>query len=862
MNIINKLTIRHLKENKRRTLVTIIGVIISVAMITAVATLGVSFLNLIIRDQIASNGEWHVKYHDVNNEQIQAIENDSQTKKLILSNDLGYATLEGSDNDSKPYLFFKEYNTAGFQQFPIELAEGRLPFAENEIVISEAIADNAKVKYNIGDQLNVDVGKRMFAGEAEPLDQSYSLQTDENGVIEKLQIESTETLTIVGTIKRPTWEPTWSPGYTVIKYMDENSLNPTDKADAVVVLKKINGSLFKHSETLADEHGIQFVSYNNELLRLYGVTKNDSLRVTLFSLAGIIMTVIIIGSIALIYNAFAISVSERSRHLGMLSSVGATKKQKRNSVFFEGAVIGAISLPIGILSGLVGIGVTFWFINSYLEGALGVNEELKLIVTPASLLVACVVSIVTIFISTFLPAKRASKVSAIDAIRQTQDVKLSRKTVKTSKFVRSIFGMEAEIGLKNLKRNKRRYQATVFSLVISIVLFLSVSFFTDSLKKSLALSQENMSFDILVYGSQFDKEDLQPLTKLDFVTESSIVQTVNLNTWVDEEQLPSELQKQVIENPDMLQDGQYRYYIALHGLDNDSFKKYAEKVGADTTKFEKVDQPTAIIIDTISYKDFESGKFVETKSIETKVGNSLDLYNMDFEDEEQISLGNIKIGALTDQFPMGVYTTGIGGLDIVVSEDVLKDVISGNERAKKEIETYLFMNSSDPLKTQDKLDKMKQSSMYVYNVYQSKQGQEQLMLLMSIFAYGFITLISLISIANIFNTISTSISLRKREFAMLRSVGMTPKGFNKMINYESIFYGIKALTFGLPISLVVMFLIYWSLGNSFDYGFTLPWMSILFVVIIIFIIVGAAMLYSIQKIKKENIIDGLKQESI
>ena len=95
------------------------------------------------------------------------------------------------------------------------------------------------------------------------------------------------------------------------------------------------------------------------LLRYYGVTANDQLRMTLFSLAGIIMSVIIIGSVALIYNAFAISVSERARHLGMLSSVGATKKQKRNSVFFEGAVIGAISIPIGILAGIAGIGITF-----------------------------------------------------------------------------------------------------------------------------------------------------------------------------------------------------------------------------------------------------------------------------------------------------------------------------------------------------------------------------------------------------------------------------------------------------------------------------------------------------------------------
>ncbi|RFB18547.1 ABC transporter permease [Bacillus sp. HNG] len=862
MNIINKLTIRHLRENKRRTLVTIIGVIISVAMITAVATLGVSFLNLLIRDHIATNGEWHVKYNDVNAEQIQAIENDEQTKKLILSNDLGYAKLEGSENKGKPYLYFKEYNSAGLQQFPIEIAEGRLPFTENEIVISEEIAKNAKVAYNIGDTLTVEIGQRMLAGEEKPLGQNYSLQSDENGTLENLKIDTNGTFTIVGTIKRPTWEPAWSPGYTVIKYVEENALNSTRTVDALVVLEKVNGTLYKHSENIAKKNGIDSVSYNKELLRFYGVTDNDSLRATLFSLAGIIMTVIIIGSVALIYNAFAISVSERSRHLGMLSSVGATRKQKRNSVFFEGTVIGAISIPIGILSGLAGIGVTFSFINSYLEGALNIDEKLKLIVTPASLLVACVISIVTIFISTYIPAKRASKVSAIDAIRQTQDIKLSRKTVKTTKMVRKLFGMEAEIGLKNLKRNKKRYQATVFSLVISIVLFLTVSFFTENLKKSLELSQENINFDIQVINDQMDKDDLMQFTKLDYVTETTIVQTAGLMAWIEEDQLPHELKKQVENDPSMLKDGKYFYYVRLHGLDKKSFKKYAVKVGTDSSQFANTETPTAIIVDHISYQDYESGKFVETKSIETKVGNTIDLVRLNYENDEQQFVNTIEIGALTTQLPMGISSSGPGGLDIIVSEDVLTKIVSDNETVKNEIQAELYMNSSDPMATQEELDKMTDSGTHVYNVYQRRQEQEQMVVMISIFTYGFIALISLISVANIFNTISTSISLRKREFAMLRSVGMTPKGFNKMINYESIFYGVMALLYGLPISLAVMYLIYWSLRNTFEYGFNLPWVSILFVVITIFVIVGAAMLYSIQKIKKENIIDGLKQESI
>ncbi len=521
MNIVNKLTVRHLKENKRRTLVTIIGVIISVAMVTAVATLGVSFMDLLQRQSIATDGEWHVQYENVNTDQIEAIEKDEATSTLVLANNVGYAELDEPQNESKPYLFIKEYNEQGFNNFPIEISEGRLPKDDHEIVLSEEILANSGMNLEIGDQVTVDVGERQMEGIAHPFSQNDPLQTDVEGASESLENTEPRTYTVVGTITRPTWEPAWAPGYTAISYVDQSLMNSTDKVDAVVVLNKVKRSLYKHAETLVSENNIENVSFNDDLLRYYGVTDNDNLLKTMLLLAGIIMSVIIIGSVALIYNAFAISVSERSRHLGMLSSVGATKRQKQTSVFFEGAIIGVISIPIGILAGLGGIAATFLFINSFIEGALGGTEKLRVVATPMSILIACGISVITIFISSYMPARKASKVSAIDAIRQTQDIKLTGKTVKTSKFIRKLFGIEAEIGLKNLKRNKRRYQVTVFSLVISIILFLSVSYFTSNLEKSLELSQQNINFDIQVSGQRVGKEDLEPFTKLKNVTKST-----------------------------------------------------------------------------------------------------------------------------------------------------------------------------------------------------------------------------------------------------------------------------------------------------------------------------------------------------
>ena len=397
------------------------------------------------------------------------------------------------------------------------------------------------------------------------------------------------------------------------------------------------------------------------------------------------------------------------------------------------------------------MGSLFLYINTFLEDALGVSEKLELVVTPASIIAACVISMVTIFISTFVPAQRASKISAIDAIRQTHDIKLSGKTVKTSKLVRKIFGIEAEIGLKNAKRNKKRYLATLFSLVISIVLFLTVTYFTDNIKKSLELSQSDYQFDIQVYGYQLEKEDLESYTKLDHVPKFTITEEANvhLQTLVSMDELSPQLKKHIQENDSALVDGKYPYYVVLQSLDEESFHAYAEQIGVDAEDFVNQDTPLAIVIDQISYEDAASGKMIETKSIESEVGNTMDLSTVPIEDIESDQPGQefsqtVQIGALTDKVPMGVHTAVLGGVNVIIPQSTMDELAI-------EVTPYVYLNSSDPMGTQAAIEERNDMNVQVFNVYQQRQQEEQSLLLMSIFIYGFITLISLISIANIFS---------------------------------------------------------------------------------------------------------------
>src|SRR5690625_2301461 len=868
MNIINKVTLRHLKKNKRRTLVTIIGVIISVAMLTAVATLGVSFMSLLQQQEIATSGEWHALYRDVDEEQLANIHADENTESVILSKDAGYAYLDGSENNYKPYIFVREYNEAGFEKFPIKLIAGKLPTNENEILISEHIETNAGVKYEIGETLTLSVGDRVVANNDEYLDQSRPLRTgdDESMTVvegeadvnvETLSNQQTKEFTIVGIMERPRWEPISAPGYTVLTHLSEDYLVNNEPVNVLVIWNKINRQALENAEELAQELNIDVYSVNNELLRYYGLINNDHLRTSFFSVVGIIMGVIVVGSVSLIYNAFAISVSERSRHLGMLSSVGATKKQKRNSVFFEGAVIALISIPLGIISGLVGMGVTFHFINPLIADSLEMSGKLTVVVTPMSIIVACAVSLLTIFISTYIPAKRASKISAIDAIRQTMDVKTTSKGLKTSCLVRKIFGIEAEFGLKNLKRNKRRYTVVVFSLVVSIVLFLTVSFFTDQMRKTVVYTQSGLNYDISLDSyirdgrdHQFSEAFIDSVTSLPEITDANFIQEIYLETYLKSNQVPDEIQ--------LFDEGDENHFgINMYVLQEESLQAYAEENGVNVAQLVSEDEMTGMIINRARTTDERRG---ETKEIKMEPGESLAITFDDWQHERKVSLGDLEVVALTDKLPLGVQVGYQQNLSVIVSQETFNQLNSADHITESRY--VLYLTSSDPLAVHETLEDLKENDMYIYNYHRIRQEDERVLLLISVFVYGFITLITAISVANIFNTISTSISLRKQEFAMLKSVGMTPKGFNKMINYESIFYGIKALLYGLPISVTVMYFMYNALELSFNYPFEIPWLTILYTFIGVFIIVGSAMLYSGSKVKKENIIDGLKQENL
>jgi putative ABC transport system permease protein len=872
MNVIGRFTLRSMKANRKWTVVTLIGIIISTAMIAAVSTFCASLIELMRNEVIAKDGNWHAMVSGVRMRDVPVFTDAGFVAEITVSRDVGYARLEGSKNEGKPYLFIRQFDENSSQGFSTEFIQGRMPQNDGELVLSQHLETNGGVKYHIGDTLTLDVGRRIDPGGTSlGQENPYQAEPDSKSAGETLVPEQTRSYTVVGIIKRPNFEPTWAPGYTAITHLDAKTLAPDDTVTVTLLAGRLNRHFFNDVTTLAKSVGLDdsHVRFHTELLRYHGVVANDSTQNMIYGFAAVFIVIIMIASVALIYNAFTISVSERVSQLGMLASVGATKRQKRWSVYFEGFLLGIIGIPLGLLAGISGIGITLSAIRPLMDSFTNLSSGgLLLYVSPLSVVVAVVLAALTIFISVWIPARGASKIMPIDAIRQSKEIRLTGKAVKTSRLVRALFGFEGEIALKNLKRSRKKYRATVLSLIISLVLFLTVSYYAETMRASFDAMQQGYNFDLAVTYVNTPRAEAREtndkIAALDGVANMAAADTARGFFLAENEQL-SNLVKRIYVSGGQ---GAFDLKATLYCLDDASFDRYARSLGADPLEYRDPAHPRTILINF--GQAYFNGKRAAGEILVVKPGDRLLFSSRDPSDGDSAKEGvGLEAGLLTDQRPMGVLISSLDNISAVVSRqvfDVLPEGLKGLDSHGNPSFQSLFLtaDNTDALETQiqELTQDLSGNRPIIINITANARSEHNMMIVLGIFIYGFIILISLICIANIFNTVTTNIALRRREFAMLRSVGMTPGSFNRMIRFESIFYGLQALLYGLPISVAVALLLYKMESDVFEFGFSLPWASYGVAVALIFVIVGITMFYSSAKIKKENIVDALKAETM
>lgn len=893
MNIFHKVTLEALRKNRMRTTVTIVGIVLSTSLMTAITTSVSSLQRFSVENVEYMEGKWHSSAEHISVKQYQTLKDQKEVTEIAFAEQIGYAWAN-SDNEYKPYLYIAGISSNFTDLVSVHVTAGTMPEETDDILLPEHLASNGHVYYSIGDEITLDIGERLRDGV--PLYQDTSMygmsyENDPTGEMvpeeEEIAVRTTRTYTVCGFYERPGFEDYSAPGYTCLTLPDGADM-PLDVYYTV-----------KHARDVydfMDEVGVQGNTHTN-LLRLMGVSRFDNYFRVVYGMAAILIGLIMFGSVSLIYNAFAISVSERTKQFGLLSSVGATKKQLRRMVRFEALCVSAIGIPIGVVVGIVGITVTFLCIGGKIVSVTGGFVPMRMHASLPALAIAFFVALVTVLISAWIPSRRSAKVSAVEAIRQSADIKEEKRPIRTPRWIYKVFGLSGMLAQKYFRRSRKKYRATILSLFMSVVLFISASAFTDYLTRSVGGVFEQTEWDIRYYCLEFGDMELEEIKELllaDPNVEEAVC-TINQDAmggtdraYLSEAGLTEFSQ---LGSDEYSEDREVGCIVDVIFVSDVDYSALLREYHLSETEFLNPAQPLGIACDNITYFDDEAGKY------RTEHFLASDQFEMDALFWKELE-GYIFQGVVN---PDGVEQA------LYLSEDEQEELYLDIDEARGRLTfrtgktihelPYFVMNSYYPtliypLSLMDKVMEGADEPNYVnyllkakehaaamttlsktlaenhlgnhnlYDVAEQQENDRNLVTIVKVFSSGFIVLISLIAAANVFNSVSTNIALRRREFAMLKSVGMTGKGLQNMMNYECILYGTRSLLFGLPVSAGVTVLIYMVVHEGFEAGFYMPWDAVGIAVLSVFAVVFASMLYAMQKIRKDNPIDALKNENL
>lgn len=879
MKLLNKLTLKNLRLNKVRTIVTIVGIMLSAALITVVSGMALSGRQTMIDGQMVYGGNYDVVFDITNNAKIDEIRHNRNVESAYYRERLGYAEATNADDEYCAYTVLGLSKDAYGNLFKINLEDGKFPTNSSEAVVTRAFKTQDGKEVKVGDKITLDVGILTNKdGEVFTEDRAGELfpkEFKECNIIDK----SKKTYTVTGIIEKPQTGEIYNPSYLSVVYTASDEKAPAEAVRTknmnklyVLYTPQSESRYLENTDEILgysededwsqdiysdpdNDAGIQAVDYNSPLLSMKGYSGSDSTNIVIFSLAVIIIIIVMLASVFVIRNSFAISITEKTSMYGMLASVGATKRQIRRNVLFEGFILGLIGIPLGILLGLGVNAILITILNSVLGDVL--SGASFVFVTPTiPIICAIVLSAVTIFCSSFFIALRASRIPPLVAIRGNKDIKVkNNKPYRTSKLTKKLFGVGGEIASKSLKRSRKKYRTTVISIVVSVAMFIAVSAFMDYGMTYTDHYYGKTDYSYTVVG--IDSKQAQTIEKMpeieNYLTVGSQYGCVSADVPVNECG-----ENFLYDNAD----GTKSFSVEFLEFEHDTFVQICRELKLDYNEvkggvlaYSKVtpdygegsrsyDEPVPLY-----------GKDAPTKFI---------VYGND-EEGNELKTGKLRVASLFDEIPKSADSVigegTIFGQGLIIGE---QGVIS-SQVGKDGCAVTLYANTSDHTSLTNRIESIEgaDDSIYIYDYEEIVRQFNAVMLIVGIFVYGFIGVISLIGMTNIFNTISTNMQLRSKEFASLKSIGMTTKEFNRMIRLESLMYGIKSLIIGIPLGVLGVFAIFSAFSKgSVPMNFVFPWKAILISIAVVFVAVWLIMKYSISKVNKQNIIETIRNDNI
>ena len=948
MNLMKTLTLKNLKLNRKRTIVTIVGIILATALLSALVTLVSSFQYSMIEYQKQKDGDFHVKFSNVKMSELSEFKNNRNIESTFETMGMGFAKLDGCKNEDKPYAYVMATDEAGFERGCFKLIEGRMAKNEDEIVIPRHLKTNGRIDIKVGDEITLDVGKRYDSNTESVISENCAYEHE----AETLTDTVTKHYKVVGIMERPGYgmEDYSAAGYTFVTYSDElaaidngtkseaseadttltvysrytqKALRNKDAVTADIIgvdeklFEKANNSSVEMSSEESDrflkemENAKYDIYMNGYLINYECVFPIDGSFKALFTVAAVVALIIILTSVYCIKNSFNISITEKIRQYGMLASVGATRRQIKSSVKTEAAMLGVVGIPVGTMSGILASLILVKVVNALSAGWL--NFALSFHTSLPALILAVILSIATIYFSATGSARRAAKVTPLEAIRNTKEIKIKSSKLKTPAIIGRIWGIGGVISYKNIKRNNKKYRTTVTSIVICSVTFIVISYFMSMAFSVVGMSYASTDYNIGINMSCKKDLDIEKLSELLSGIEGAKDYLVGAGYYfdVDKPEYTKEYGEYCGQLYDDSEDVSQEFLITV--LNDKSYDKYASDAGiknADTG---------AILVNKCTFDVYneKSSKYVkeEMELYKYKAGDTIECgYNVyddassddnaaegdtesstddnnavegdtesgtednsGYVDEETINKGvrktvDVTIAGVTDKVPTcynGYGNTSLLFMNQKGFESLWADGKSNELKpGHASYSAYVVAENADEY--QDTFEKeteenpeYSQISFYVSNMDKQMRDEKSLFTLLGVFAYGLIVVIALIGITNIINTLSTGMELRSREFATLRSIGMTDKQFAGMVRLESVFISVKALVIGVPLGILISYLLCVMMNRMDDaIIYEPPYKAIILCIVVVIMLIYAIMKLSMTKLRHNNIIETIKNENL
>lgn len=934
MNLMKTLTLKNLKLNRKRTIVTIVGIILATALLSALVTLVSSFQYSMIEYQKQKDGDFHVKFSNVKMSELSGFKNNRNIESTFETMGMGFAKLDGCKNEDKPYAYVMATDEAGFERGCFKLIEGRMAKNEDEIVIPRHLKTNGRIDIKVGDEITLDVGKRYDSNTESVISENIAYEHE----AETLTDTVTKQYKVVGIMERPGYgmEDYSAAGYTFVTYSDElaaidngtkseaseadttltvysrytqKALRNKDAVTADIIgvdeklFEKSNNSSVEMSAEESDRflkemENAKYDIYINRFLISYEcVFPIDGTFKALFTVATVVALIIILTSVYCIKNSFNISITEKIRQYGMLASVGATRRQIKSSVKTEAAMLGVVGIPVGTMSGILASLILVKVVNALSAGWL--NFALSFHTSLPALILAVIMSIATIYFSASGSARRAAKVTPLEAIRNTKEIKIKSAKLKTPAIIGRIWGIGGVVSYKNIKRNKKKYRTTVTSIVICSVTFIVISYFMSMAFSVVGMSYASADYNIGINMSYKKDVDIEKFSELlsgiegakDYLVGAGYDFDVRKPKYTKEY---GEYCRQVYDNSE---DVSQMFLITV--LDDKSYDKYASDAGIKNAA------AGAILVNkgTFDVYNENSLKYVkkEMELYKYKAGDTIECgYNVyddassddntaegdtesstednsGYVDEETINNGvrktlDVNIAGVTDKVPIGYKSYSYATLLFMNQkgfESLWADGKS-NELKQRYVSYSAYVVAENADEYQDTFEKetegnpeYSQISFSVSNLDKQMRDEKSLFTLLGVFAYGLIVVIALIGITNIINTLSTGMELRSREFATLRSIGMTDKQFAGMVRLESVFISVKALVIGVPLGILISYLLCVMMNRMDDaIIYEPPYKAIILCIVVVIMLIYAIMKLSMTKLRHNNIIETIKNENL